>query len=170
MPKDGKKVAIGAGVVTVLVGTIALTRKAKAAPPEIGGVTIQIFDKYGNPVPTGSPAILTEGETGYRADVTVNNLSTKKGEPWEATLITEVVASVDGISLIDLIPEIEYFAAGESKIFSFTFDVPLGAGGLAGNISAIVKDPTGVTLDSAVELLTIEEVPIIYGAGIVIGV
>lgn len=168
--KDGKKVAaVVGGVGLAGLTAYALTRKVEAAPPEVGGVTIVIYDKYGNPVPSGSPAILTEGES-YSMVVTVTNMSTKAGTPWEATLTIDVSAGVDGVDIMTPSGTAEYFDAGQTRSFSYPLDVLLGYGGLSGNASALVKDPAGVTLDSATEPLTIEEVPIIYGAGITIGV
>ena len=139
------------------------------APLTPSGVTIVIYDEWGNPVPSGSPSILTEGAS-YTMVVTVINQSTKAGTPWEATLTIDVSAVVEGSAI--MIPSItdEFFAAGETKPFNYALSVPLGYGGFSGSAAAIVKDPTGVTLDSATEPLTVEEIPIVYGAGIVIGV
>jgi len=166
--KDGKKAAVGLGLVAAL-GAIYFASRAKAAPPEEGGVTIVIYDQYGNPVPSGSPSILTEGAS-YTMVVTVTNMSTKAGTPWEATLTIDVSAVVDGSAIMTPSVKAEYFAAGETKAFSYPLSVPLGYGGFSGSALALVKDPTGVTLDSATEPLTIEEIPIDYAAGIVIGV
>lgn len=133
------------------------------------GVTIVIYDEWGNPVPTGSPAILQEGAS-YTMVVTVTNLSAKAGTPWEATLTIDVSAVVDGSAIMTPSVLAEYFGAGQTRSFNFALSVPLGYGGFSGSALALVKDPAGVTLDSATELLTIEEIPIDYAAGIVIGV
>lgn len=169
MADKKKAAAVGIGLGLAGLAAYALTREVEAAPPEVGGVTIQIFDKYGNPVPSGSPALLTEGES-YTMVVTVTNLSTKAGTPWEAMLTIDVSAGVDGLDIMTPSVKAEYFDAEQTRSFSYPLSVPLGSGGLSGSASALVKDPTGVTLDSATEPLTIEEIPIIYGAGIVIGV
>lgn len=169
MATDGKKGAVViVGLGAVIAGVMLATR-AKAAPPEEGGVTIIIYDEWGNPVPTNSPAILIEGAI-YTMVVTITNMSFKAGEPWEATLTIDVTAIVDGSNLMTPSARNEYFSAGQVRSFSYSLNVPLGYGLLSGNAQALVKDPAGVTLDSATELLTIEEVLIDYGAGIVIGV
>ncbi len=133
------------------------------------GVTIVIYDEWGNPVPTGSPAILQEGAS-YTMEVTVTNQSTKAGTPWEATLTIDVSAVVDGSAIMTPSVSAEYFTAGQTRAFSYSLSVPLGYGGFSGSAQALVKDPAGVTLDSATEPLTIGEIPIDYAAGIVIGV
>ena len=171
MVKDGKTAAVVIGLAAATIGLIYAT-KAKAAPPEEGGVTIVIYDEWGNPVPTNSPAILTEGAR-YTMVVTVTNMTTKATEPptpWEATLTISVSASVGGLGIMTPSVKAEYFAAGQTRAFSYALSVPLGYGGLIGSAVALVKDPTGVTLDSATEPITVTEIPIDYGAGIVIGV
>lgn len=163
-----KKIAIvSLGLAAAVV--VVLVAKAKGAPPEEGGVSIVIYDEWGNPVPTGSPAILAE-DASYTMVVTVTNLSTKGGTPWEASLTIEVSAVVDASAIMSPSLKIEYFAAGQTRTFNYALSVPLGYGGLSGSALALVKDPSGVTLDSAMEPLTVEEIPITYGAGIVIGV
>ncbi len=155
-----------------LAATVGIAAIAMAKPPEEpeeGGVTIVIYDEWGNPVPTGSPAILEEGAS-YTMVVTVTNMSTKAGTPWEATLTIDVSAIVEGSAIMTPSVKAEYFSAGQTRSFSYPLSVPLGYGGFSGSAQALVKDPTGVTLDSATEPLTIEEIPIDYGAGIVIGV
>ena len=162
-------VIIIGGLGLALVGVLGLASLARAAPPEKEGVTIVIYDEWGNPVPTGSPAILQEGAS-YTMVVTVTNMSTKAGTPWEATLTIDVSAVVDGSAIMTPSVSAEYFTAGQTRAFSYALSVPLGYGGFSGSALALVKDPTGVTLDSATEPLTIEEIPIDYAAGIVIGV
>ena len=166
--KDGKKAAVVLGAAALGAAGIYLATQAKAEE-EKGGVTIVIYDKYGNPVPTGSPAHLTEGET-YTMVVTVTNMSAKAGTPWEATLTIDVAAAVGSSNIMTPSVADEFFTANQTRSFSYTLVVPMGYGGLSGNAAAIVKDPDGVTLDSATEPLTIEEIPIDYGAGIEIGV
>ncbi|MBA7560639.1 hypothetical protein ES708_02268 [subsurface metagenome] len=168
MPKDGKKAAVGLGVAAALGAGIYFATRAKAAPEE-GGVTIVIYDEWGNPVPSGSPSILEEGAS-YTMVVTVTNMSTKAGTPWEATLTIAVSAVVGGNDIMAPSTKDEFFTAGQTRNFNFALVVPMGYGGFSGSAVALVKDPTGVTLDSATEPLTIEEIPIDYGAGIVIGV
>lgn len=151
------------------VGIAALARAAPPEEPEEGGVTIVIYDEWGNPVPTSSPAILNEGGI-YTMVITVTNMTTKAGTPWEATLTIDVSAAVDANAIMTPSVEAQYFAAGQTRTFSYALSVPVGYGGFSGSALALVKDPDGVPLDSATELLTIAEVPIDYAAGIVIGV
>lgn len=170
MVKDGKKALISLGLASVII--YAITKKVKAAPPEIGGVTIQIYDEYGNLVPSGSPVTLLEGKS-YTMIVTVTNLSTKPTippTPWEATLTIDVKASVGGNAIMTPSVKAEYFTAGQTRAFNYTLNVSLGYGKLTGSALALVKDPIGTNLDSATESITVEEIPIDYGAGIVIGV
>lgn len=167
--KDGRKAAIGLGLVAALGAAVIYFATRVEAAPEKGGVTIVIYDKYGNPVPSGSPAILREGEP-YTMVVTVTNMTTKAGTPWEATLTIDIGAVVDGHTIMAPSVVDEYFSAGQTKNFSHALSVPMGYGGFSGVAVAVVEDPAGVTLDSATEPLTIEMVAIDYAASIEIGV
>lgn len=168
--ENRKKAAVVLGLAAALGASIYLATKAEAAPERElkAKVGIEILDSQGNLVPHNSPAVLTEGES-YTMVVTVTNMSTKAGTPWQAVLTIDVSAAVDGSNLMPPSVDYEPFAAGATENFSYPLSVPLGYGGFAGSAVAIVRDPLGATLDTAIESLTIVELPIVYGAGIVIG-
>jgi len=172
MVDDNKKVALGLGVGLLAVGGLAYALTRKPAPPEerppAAGIDIKVYDAQGNLVPSNSPLTLTEGES-YTVVLTVTNQSTKAGTPWEATLEVVIYAGTDYTTLIPVTARSEYFGAGETRTFSYSMNVPLGTGGEMGNIVATVNDPTGVKLADAIEYFSIEEVPIVYGATVVIG-
>ncbi|MBA7659309.1 hypothetical protein ES703_67286 [subsurface metagenome] len=172
MPKDGKKVAIGAGIVAAVVGAIALIKGKKPPitpippPPEgvAATISIEIIGAERN-----SPVSLEEGGS-YIARLTVTNATTKAGTPWEATLTVHIAAHTEFVTLIPVQVSDENFAAGQTRTFDFPMSVPLGAGGQPGNIIARVKDPAGINVATVIEDFTIVTSEIIYGATIVVGV
>jgi hypothetical protein len=111
---------------------------------------------------------LNEGES-YTVRLTVTNTSTKAGEPWVASLGIGISAGTELITLISPRVDIKSFNAGETKSFNYAMDIPLGTGNQSGMITAWVEDPYGVSIANAQEPLIIQEVPIEYGATIVIG-
>lgn len=139
--------------------------------PAAEGATIKIelFDAEGQPLTSSSPVELTEGES-YTVRLTVTNLSTKAGAPWEATLNIGILAGTAYTTLIPFQARNEYFAPGQTRTFDYGMAVPLGSGGESGDIIADVLDPAGIKLAGAIEHFTILTVKIIYGATIVIGV
>jgi len=109
--------------------------------------------------------IFTEGTGPYTIKVGVTNASTKAGTPWPAQLIMEIDMTGPRTYVSDI--KVADYAAGERKDFSFQYSIPLGDIG-SGNVIVAVSDPNGVVLDTASIGFTIEEVPIDYGADIVI--
>jgi len=175
MAKDGKKAAVGIGLATAL-GGIYLATKGKAAappppPPEGAGVEIEIRDSEGNLVPHDSPASLNEGET-YTVKITVTNMTTRGGLPWEAALTTNIHAWVtDGFATVTLIVKhdnVDTFAGGQAIPYNYLIFHEIGTGGMNGGIFVTVYDPFGNVLKQVNEDLIIIALPIIYGAGIVI--
>jgi len=173
--EDGKKAIVGLGLATA-IGGIYLATKAKAAPappPEGAGVEIEIRDSEGNIVPHNSPASLNEGEI-YTVKVTVTNMTTRGGEPWEAELTTTIEAWVtDGFAKPYLIVKhdmVNTFAGDQATPYNYIIFPEIGTGGMNGGIFVTVYDPFGNVLKQVNEDLTIIALPIIYGAGIVIGV
>lgn len=169
MAEDGKKVAIIGGLAAV-IGGIFLATRAKAAPPPPEGaeIIIEVLDAEGNPLPHNSPVELEEGES-YTVRLTITNLSTKAGVPWDATLDVVIQAATAYTALIPVSSSSEYFAAGQTKAFNYPMNIPLGTGGETGQITALVKDPMGVELARAAESIDIITIEIIYGATVVIG-
>lgn len=164
-----KKVAVGLGVAAGVGALLYLAAKAKAAPPEGATVKIQVFDAEGHLITSNSPLELIEGES-YTVRVTVTNLSTKAGEPWDAELEVVVHASTEWEALIPVTTSMEAFAAGQTLSFDYPMMVPLGVMGFSGQISATINDPAGIRLARVLEPFTIITIEIIYGATVVIGV
>ena len=110
--------------------------------------------------------LFTEGQGPYTVNVGLTNASSKAGIPWPAQLTMDI----DVVGPRSYVAETRAadYAAGERKDFSFSFSIPLGDIG-NGTITVVVSDPSGVVLDSATMGFMIEEVPIDYGADIVIG-
>jgi len=149
----------------------ALTRKAKAeVPPGEGAasIVIKVYDSEGNLVSGSSPLTLDEGAS-YTVKLTVKNNSTKGGVPWEASLTVGITAATSFITLISPREDVKSFGAGETKSFNYALNIPIGSGNQTGGITAWIEDPYGTQIASAVEYLTIREIPIVYGATIVIG-
>ena len=173
MEKEKKTGLIFLGALAVGTGlTVALAAMGKAAPPEPGEggaiIEIEIYDSEGNPVPSNSPRALDEGSS-YTVRLTITNTSTKAGVPWDAILTVGIGAITSYTTLITAQEKAELFSAEQTRSFDYPINVPLGSGGETGYISAWVDDPDGTTLASALEDITINEIPIDYGAVIVIG-
>ncbi len=169
MAKKGLLVGLGmaaAGLLWLLSGKA----KAEEPPPGEGdaSIVIQVYDSQGNLVPHSSPVTLDEGAS-YTVKLTVRNNSTKGGVPWEATLGIGISATTSLTTLIASREDMKSFLAGETKSFNYAMNVPFGTGNQSGSIQAWVKDPYGTTLANAQEPLAIRELPIVYGATIVIG-
>ena len=111
------------------------------------------------------PFLFVEGTGPYTVNVTVTNASMKGTQPWPATLTLDVDAVGPSIYVAESTQA--NFGAGQQLMFSFPFSIPWGDVGV-GNIVAKVKDPTGVVLDEASVGFTIEEVPIDYGADVIV--
>jgi hypothetical protein len=158
----------------VVVGSLAvggalflmLTKKAKAEPEE-GEIIIEIYDSDGNPLPHNSPFSLEEGES-YTVKLTIKNTSTQGGTPVAVSLGIGISASAGGTTLIASRVDAKSFAAGETKTFSYSLVIPMGLGGESGTIAAWAEAPDGTDLATAQESLVITEMPIDYGATIVI--
>jgi len=163
---DKKAVAIGLGAAAI-GGVILVTifRKAKAVPEE--GITIEVYDQFGNKIPRTGSFNLNEGQS-YTLKANITNTSTKGGQPWEATLGIGVTIKANSSNLISPSSKSEYFGAGATKSFSYSFSVPLGYGGLTGAIGVAVSGPDGAIIASASELIYLIEVSVEYGASIVI--
>lgn len=146
-----------------------LTRKPKPPPPEGAEIKIEIIGPEGVPLQHNSPAEILEGES-YTVRLTITNLSTKAGQPWEATFTITVAAIAGGVHLIPPQDIVEYFAGGQTRSFDFPMTVPLGTGGFSGVIDALIMSPIGAFIASASEYFTIVTVEIIYGAEVIIGV
>lgn len=97
---------------------------------------------------------LAEGET-YSVTVTVTNESTKAGSPVEVCLGVGIRAVANSTILIPEQIADEYFAPGETRMFGYTLNVPLGSGGQSGSIDAVVQDPAGGIIAQATEAITI---------------
>lgn len=171
MVENGKKAALGLGIAGGIAALIYAATRVKAAPPPEGAaaITIEIIGPEGIPLLHGSPVSVLEGES-YTARVTITNLSTKAGQPWEA--IFEVAVYADG-AVVYFFPTTvtsEYFSAGQTLSFDYPLNVPLGIGGETGSIFGVVRDPAGIELARASEYITIQSVEIIYGATITVGV
>ncbi|MBA7619767.1 hypothetical protein ES703_27108 [subsurface metagenome] len=170
--KAGEKVVVGTlGVLGTGLAIYGISRVRAEAPPEGEGaeIGIVILGPDGQPVPKNSPVTLLEGES-YVAQVTVVNATTKGGVAWEAFFRVVAVGVGAMFYIYPSISREEYFAAGETRVFEYSFNVPMGYGGQSGEILAQVLDPAGTKIASASEPVTIETVAIIYGADIVIGV
>ena len=114
---------------------------------------------------------LDEGGT-YTAVVTVTNQSTKGGEPWPATLKVVAQASAEGMVLLPSTQQSGDFSAGQTKSFNFTLEtdyLATGTGSISGSITVDVLDPGNNVVANAVASITVNEIPIDYGAGVVIG-
>lgn len=109
--------------------------------------------------------LFTEGSGPYTINVGITNASMKAGTLWPAQLSMDI--GVVGPSIYVDETRVADYAAGERKDFSFSFSIPLGEAG-SGSIVVVVSDPNGVSLDSANIEFTIEEVPIDYGADVVL--
>lgn len=165
--EKNKKAAIVVGGLAAGVLVFVLTRKAKVEEGE-ATIIIQVYDSEENLVPSNSPLTLSEG-TSYTVKLTVKNISTRGGVLIAATLGVGISASIATVSLIPLRVDKQSFDAGQTRSFNYTLNVPMGTGGQTGNILAWVEDPHGQALANAIEYLTIQALPIIYGATIVIG-
>ena len=177
MATNKQKGLLGVGLGILATGLLLL--KGKQVEPlepvegEGAAIVIEVYDSEGNPVPRNSPMALVEGSS-YTVVLTVKNISTKGGVAWPATLSVTIHSAVsigyDQVqTLIPITTVNESFAAGQTKTFSYSLTVPLGIQGTEGQIGASVQSPTGVTLATAYEPLTIGILEIIYGATIVIG-
>jgi len=173
MPRDGRKIAIGAGIAAAVGGLIyALTRKRPPAPPpegvvEAATVQIEVIGARGY-----SPVTLEEGGS-YTVRLTITNATIKAvmpEVPWEATFNITIFAGTEWTTLIPTQSRDEYFGPAETRTFDYPMSVPLGTAGESGQIIATVRDPVGNEIASAIEPVTIAEVPIVYGATISIGV
>lgn len=157
---------ITAGIVGLggLAAILILTRGAAAGQ---GNIVIEILDENGNPIPPSNSFDLEEGGN-YQVRLTVTNTSMKGETPWEATLTVGLTVVIGGTTYVSASSP-ENFSAGQERQFTYPFTLELGTGGLSGPIDASVKDPNGVTLGSASDTIHVIEVPIVYGADIVIG-
>jgi len=138
-------------------------------PGEGAELKLEIIGPGSIPVLGNSPVTVLEGES-YTVRATVTNLTTKAGQPWEATLTLRVVANIAGELFLGPIVSDEYFAPGQTLAFEYPMTIPLGKGGLSGTVIAIVTDPANKQLAYASEPLAVETVEITYGAEVVIGV
>ena len=152
-----------------LGGIIYLIAKAKEAPPApppdepTATIVIEVIGAEHN-----SPVMLTEGES-YTVRLTITNRSTKAGEPWAADLHIIISAATYSYTLIPPQDTIEHFSAGQTRIFDYFMDIPVGSGGESGAISVTVADPIGIPIVTATEPVNIAIVEIVYGATVVIG-
>ena len=169
--KDWQKIAIGAGgILTALGFSWLLTRKPPGPAPGEGGaaITIVIYDSQGNPVLANSPVSLVEGGS-YTARLSVTNNSTKAGQPIAATLRVGISGSYGSLTLIPASVRDEGFNSGQTRIISFSFNIPVGITALTvGEIIGMVFDPSNNELASARQDVSITPAPIVYGAGITI--
>ena len=142
--------------------------KEEEAPPPGATIGIEVFNSQGLPVENNSPIVVNEGES-YTVRVTITNLTTRAGAPWEATFgidfavlgATEVIVPWGRTS--------EYFAAEQTRALDYSMDIRFDLGGTLAAIQVNVLDPTGALVARAIEPVTIESVAIIYGAEVVIG-
>lgn len=158
-----------------LTGLIAyfVAREVKA-PPEgpAAGITIEILDAEGKPIKSHSSFALDEGAT-YTIRIGIQNQSVRAGEPWEATLVTDLSGSLD-VGAINLFPGgvewSELFAPLEVKYFTTPLVIPDFTGDMTGVLVVNVFGPPEAGyphLADKIEDLTIISMEIIYGAIIV---
>ncbi len=183
--KDSTKKAIGVlagvGVATGLV--IALVKSAEAAEPALppgGALTMKIYNQYGKLVTftdgkavAALPTGVTEGDT-LSVVLTVANTSHKTSGgvsyPVPATLLLDFYSPVSG----GVIRKSISLAAGETKTLTSTdwsvlsFVVPVGITSPA-SLSAILRDPNAVSLQTLQASIPVAALPVIYGGGIVCG-
>jgi len=108
-----------------------------------------------------SPAEVVEGES-YLVRLTVTNQSTKAGIPVDVNLEIVISAATAWTTLIPVTSSMEAFAAGQTRTFDYTMNVPLGSGGESGQIIGLVRDPTGIEITRATESISIEAVEVEY--------
>jgi hypothetical protein len=156
----------------VIVGSLAaiallLSKSTMKAGGDSGTIEIQVYDSQGNLVPHNSPRTLQEGGS-YTVQLTVKNTSTRGGASTGATLGVGLHVLTTAYSLIPARVEQYSFIAGETRSFSYAFNVPLDSG-TDGLISAWIEDPARNIVGQAQESITITSLSTVYGATIVIG-
>lgn len=167
--RDKEKAALAVGGIG-LVGLLTyLATRAKAVPEgPAAAVKIEVLDAEGNPVPANSPLTLDEGAS-YTVKTTVTNNTTRGGKPWEADLEAWITA---GLNLTELIDQVfpSHYLPGSIGYFYSPFTVPMGLGGKTGAIVANVFDPDNNLLDSAIIMISIRSMAIVYGATVTVEV
>lgn len=95
---------------------------------------------------------LIEGET-YLIRATTANMSKRAGVPVAAALTISIAATVNSQVILGG-TEVYGFAAEEVHTFEFPMNIPIGAGGKSGAITAEVLDPNGNKLaDGSLDIL-----------------
>ena len=163
--KDNRKGLLG--LLTILgLGGLGLALSRKKPSGYGASISLQILDAVtGEPVPKNSPALVVEGGS-YIARFTVTNLSTRLGAGVEAYLTIELVGAAGLGPIAFPAPFTALFLAGQAVSWDITFLVPDGTGGTPGAIAITVYAPTGASLASVSEVLTIQSAAITYAATI----
>ena len=158
-----------AGSHNVSVDGLSGTLEVKAPAPEepTNGIEIYWHDAEGNPIVHNSPIDLEEGATGY-FDVYITNATTKGGVPWDATFDVLIAAQYGTPPFEAMAAPISVpgdpFAAGERKgPYSGSVTPYMGSADRNGSVTVIVS-VGGVEIATAVDVVNIIYIPIIYGA------
>ncbi len=184
----GKKWLIGGGILAAVMGVVAAVAKATGATaeaaPGLGGLTITLYDQYGNVIATSgavqhavaaAPVAATEGDTisiGLSATNTSYQMLGGVKTPVAADLTLVIVANAGSVPLIAPTRKALSFGPGASMaVDKFTwsalqFTIPVGSGGQTGMVSAQLLDPNGVVQASGQVSFAIAVAPIIYGGTI----
>ena len=154
---------------SVSVDGLAGTFEAKAPAPEepSNGIEIYWHDALGNPLPHNSPVNINEGETAF-FDVFITNTTTKGGQPWEAAFDVQIFSEYgtppyEAMGSAISVPG-DFFEAGQRKgPYSGSVTSYMGSAPRNGNVTVIVSI-AGTEIASALDVVNIVEVPIIFGA------
>lgn len=180
MDNKGKR-ALGVGIAVAAIVGVGAAIHAAQKPEEVippdgalgvgASIGITLLGPSGQPVYLTAP--LSEG-VNYTLKVTVKNSSTKGGVAWATPLQISVFAGTGSATFVPSQISSQSFAAGETKVFTFPMNIPIGTGGQTGNIVARVFSPVDTALAAAlasiVDPFTIGTVAIDYGATISVGV
>ena len=154
---------------SVLVDRLSGTFEAKTPAPEepSNGIEIYWHDEEGAPILHNSPIDLEEGATGY-FDVYITNATTKGGVPWDATFDISILSQYGTPPFEAMAAPItapgDPFTPGQRKgPYSGSVTPYMGSADRNGSVTAIVS-VGGVEIATAVDIVNIIYIPIIYGA------
>ncbi len=149
------KVLLGLGAIGGLVG-IALALSKKSSDEEGSSqIVLKIYDQHGNLVVGGMPdgiaaalpGTLTEGGGPYIAEITIVNGSVYTGTttPAPYTFVVNVNIMCGVTTLLSVIGESHYVAAGATAKYAWTFNIGYGVSG-RGTSVANIMDVNGYVL------------------------
>ena len=156
---DNKKIVAAVGVAAGIAGWLLYRQRAGAdeeLPEDAATIAIRVLDSNGNEVPHNSPVELEPGAS-YTVEVAVTNHSRYAGEPSAADLTTIIAAFTNGTDLIPETSTSDHYGPGQSHVFTWALDVPVGTPVSTGAIVVVVRDP-------GARKLAEESLPITIGA------